>query len=119
MDNNEERHFERITFNCLVKFEFEDFRHDCELIDISLKGALIANCTGATSDIGTPCKLILKLSDNESIIMQGHIAHKKHNRIGINCEQLDLDSITHLRKLVEINSSNPSLLDRELINLQS
>ncbi len=118
---DEERHFERIHFDCLVKFEFGVYRHDCELIDISLRGALIANCTGATDETGTACKLILSLDDsnNAQIIMLGHIAHKKHNRIGIKCEKIDLDSMTHLRKLVEINSGDPQLLERELAALRA
>ena len=111
-----ERHFQRIHFDCLVKFETEDLRLDCELMDISLRGALIHNCTGATPKVGTSCKLILCLDEacDTKILMEGHIAHKKENSIGISCQYIDLDSITHLRKLVELNLTDPSLLQREI-----
>ncbi|MCW8929003.1 MAG: PilZ domain-containing protein [Gammaproteobacteria bacterium] len=119
--NKKERHFQRIHFDCLLKFEVGDSRLDCELIDISLRGALIHNCTGATLDVGAPCKLILTLDDlgEIQIIMKGHIAHKKENRIGIACQTIDLDSITHLRQLVASNLADPTLLEREIIWLNS
>ena len=117
--SNDTRHFKRIQFDCLVKFEFGDFSHDCELIDISFRGALIANCTGATPAEGTPCRLIMSLDKEQSarIIMQGKVAHKNDNRVGIRCEEIDLDSMTHLRRLVEMNLGDSRLLDRELGHL--
>jgi hypothetical protein len=120
-NNKEDRCFHRIHFDCLLKFEVGDSRLDCELIDISLHGALIHNCTGATLDVGAPCVLILNLDDagEVQIIMEGNIAHKNENRIGIACNYLDLDSMTHLRKLVEINLADPALLERDLLSLNS
>lgn len=119
--DKQERHFQRIHFDCLVKFEVGDSRLDCELVDISLRGALIHNCTGATLDTGAPCKLILNLdaTGETQIVMEGNIAHKNDNRIGIRCQYIDLDSMTHLRKLVEINLGDPALLEREIVSLQS
>lgn len=116
---SEERQFQRIHFDCLLKFEVGDSRLDCELIDISFRGALIHNCTGATLDVGAPCKLILKLDDSGEveIIMEGHIAHKQENRIGITCQHIDLDSITHLRNLVALNLADTKLLEREIKSL--
>ncbi|MCU7834010.1 MAG: PilZ domain-containing protein [gamma proteobacterium symbiont of Taylorina sp.] len=118
---SQDRYFQRIHFDCLVKFEVGDSRLDCELVDISFRGALIHNCTGATLDVGSPCRLILSLDESQEvqIIMQGNIAHKRDNRIGISCTSIDLDSMTHLRKLVEINLSSPELLEREIMSLCS
>jgi len=115
MENNL-RKFGRIHFDCFVKFEFDDSRLDCELIDISLKGALIHNCTGATPSDLSECKLILYLTEDHEIKieMEGVVAHKHSNRIGIMCKHIDIDSMTHLKRLVEVNIGQPELLDREL-----
>ncbi len=120
-DTQNDRRFQRIHFDCLLKFEVGDSRLDCELVDISLRGALIHNCTGAAPDIGSPCKLILTLDDlgDVQIIMEGNITHKTENRIGITCQHIDLDSITHLRNLVSLNSADPELLKREIMALNS
>ena len=114
MTDNRRTH--RIPFECQVEFDFDDYRMVCELYDISLKGALVGACSGATPAPGTACKLILELDgDNEQrIVMEGSIAHKRENRVGIHCESIDIDSMTHLRRLVEFNLGDSALLERDL-----
>lgn len=109
------RHTHRVPFDSLVDFESIDCRHVCELVDISLQGALIAACSGATPDAGTPCTLKISLdeSNEHQIIMVGEIAHKIENRVGIHCVSIDADSMTHLRKLVEYNLGDVDLVNRE------
>jgi hypothetical protein len=48
------------------------------------------------------------------IHMSGDIAHIEDNHIGIQCHQLDLDSATLLRRVVELNLADSDLLEREL-----
>lgn len=109
------RHTHRVSFDSLVEFESTDCRHVCELIDISLEGALIAACSGATPVSGTPCKLKISLdeSNEHQIIMVGTVAHKIENRVGIHCESIDAESMTHLRKLVEYNLGDVDLVNRD------
>lgn len=113
---NESRLSHRIVFECLVEFESGEYQHVCELLDISLQGALIGSCSGATPEAGTACKLILNLDESREVqvIMQGTIAHKIENRVGIHCESIDIDSMTHLRKLIEYNLGDAELLERDL-----
>jgi len=112
---NEQRRSHRVHFDCLVDFESGDCQHVCELVDISLQGALIAACSGATPKAGTSCKLIISLDESKEvqIIMSGTIAHKIENRVGIHCESIDSDSMAHLRKLVELNLGDADLANRE------
>jgi hypothetical protein len=35
----------------------------------------------------------------------------------LHCDNIDVDSVTHLRRLVALNSGDPKLLDRELAAL--
>jgi hypothetical protein len=116
---NEHRRTHRVGFDCLVEFESGEFRHVCELFDISLQGALIGNCSGATPPAGLPCKLIISLDEENErqIIMEGTIAHKIENRVGIRCEAIDLDSMTHLRKLLEFKLGDSLLANRDFAAL--
>jgi PilZ domain len=116
----ENRHTHRVNFDCLVEFEAGECQHVCELYDISLQGALIGACSGATPEAGTPCKLTINLDENGEIqiIMIGTIAHKIENRVGIYCESIDSDSITHLRKLVEYNLGDVELVNRDFESLR-
>jgi hypothetical protein len=46
--------------------------------------------------------------------MQGVITHVEGLYIGLACRNIDLDSVTHLRRLVELNLGDVALLEREL-----
>jgi hypothetical protein len=109
------RHSHRVKFNGLVEFETSECCHVCELIDISIKGALIAGCTGATPPAGTACKLTLTLDETGQIqiIMIGTTTHKIENRVGIHCQFIDSDSMIHLRKLIEYNLGDVKLMNRD------
>ena len=109
------RHFHRVNFDSLVEFKTSEVKHVCELVDVSIKGALIAACSGATPKSGTPCQLTISLNDaaENKIIMIGTVARKIENRVGIHCESIDVDSMTHLRKLVEYNLGDVELVNRD------
>ncbi len=109
------RHTHRISFDCKVEFKARKILYSCELIDISINGALIGNCSDETPPEGTPCKLTLTLDESSKvqIVMLGTIAHKTENRLGIHCQTIDIVSMTHLRKLVEYNIGDPELLERD------
>jgi len=49
--------------------------------------------------------------------MTASVAHIDPTRIGFICEHIDLDSITHLKRLVELNLGDEELLHRELSSL--
>ena len=115
----EHRHTHRVDFDSIVDFETSDSNYTCELVDISLQGALIAACSGATPEAGTPCKITITLDESKDhqIIMVGRVARKIENRVGIHCDSIDVDSMTHLRRLVEYNLGDVELVNRDLDTL--
>ena len=59
--------------------------------------------------------MVLLLSkDGEHITMEGKVVHKEDQFIGLECQHIDLDSMTNLRRLVELNTGDENLLGREL-----
>jgi hypothetical protein len=50
-------------------------------------------------------------------LMWATVSHVDGRHIGLRCSSIDLDSITHLRRLVELNAGDPALLERELTAL--
>jgi len=113
---NERRKFWRAAFNAPVKLVSDTATVHAMLDDISLKGALLEMPTDWHPVIGEQCRLTLQLGagPDAAINMWGHISHAEGNRAGLTCESIDLDSITHLRRLVELNAGDPTLLEREL-----
>jgi hypothetical protein len=111
------RHFWRAHFQSPVQLALHGQVTEAGLYDISLKGALVkvsADWPGKKAD---HCQLHLRLGPNTVISMSAVVTHVDGRRVGVRCETLDLDSVTHLRRLVELNAGDPGLLDRELAAL--
>lgn len=120
--SQERRNFSRIHFlsNAYLTTA-SGGRHIGEIRDLSLKGALVAMASGWQGRSGEGCKLEIPLNHSDAVVvMEGHLAHVgDNNTVGIRCESIDLDSISHLRRLVELNLGDPELLNRELSALVS
>jgi hypothetical protein len=49
--------------------------------------------------------------------MEVRLTHDDHGHLGFVCEHIDLESIAHLRRLVELNLADHNELERELAAL--
>lgn len=113
----EKRRFTRIPFDAEAVLSGAGQDWPCELIDLSLKGALIRAPGGWTGSAGEDYRLMLTLDADTRIHMDVSVAHQEDGHVGLSCRDIDLDSITHLRRLVELNLGDASLLERELMAL--
>jgi hypothetical protein len=117
MDKNR-RLFSRIRFNTPGRLFFPGGECSVDVLDLSLKGALVAAEPPPAVHAGERCTLYVSLGDeSQNIRMATRVAHVEGRDIGLACIEIDLDSITHLRRLVELNLGDDSLLHRELENL--
>lgn len=111
----EKRQFTRIVFDADATLSNEQGSWDTQVIDISLKGALVDVPADADIQTDSHVKLTLTLSDATThIYMQGRVSHYAGDRLGIACEHMDVESVSHLRRLVELNIGDDTLLEREL-----
>jgi hypothetical protein len=46
--------------------------------------------------------------------MAGEVVHVEDGRLGLRCTEIDLESITNLRRLVELNLGDEAALHREM-----
>lgn len=115
----ERRRFTRIAYAAPAALVLASHRAPVAVIDLSLKGALLRVPAGAAlPGIGTPCELRLALGGDASAIrMPARVAHHDGRELGLECSELDLDSATHLRRLIGLNLHDPALLDRDLMAL--
>lgn len=112
------RHFSRIPFAAGASLVVAGQVLNVHLVDIALKGALVQSDAARTLALRAPCTLTLPLADNgEGVVMEGHIAHINDDSVGIAWENIDITSLTHLRRLLELNLGDAQLLDRELHHL--
>ncbi len=119
-DNSENRRqFQRVLFDADTRIEGDSGGISAKLIDISLNGALIERPKHWSAATGEKVTISITLDQEEafSILMQAEIAHTEEDRIGLHCEHIDMDSITNLRRLLELNLGDPVFLERELAAL--
>lgn len=111
----DQRRFSRVTFEADSSLHLGGSTLAAHLLDISLKGALVTLGDGHAPPLGAPATLELRLTGSNVVIrMQVTVAHLDESRVGLRCESIDLDSISHLRRLIELNSGDPQSIEREL-----
>ncbi|GMQ83320.1 MAG: hypothetical protein BMS9Abin06_0053 [Gammaproteobacteria bacterium] len=113
----ERRQFSRIPFDVPVTLTLGQQVWETGLIDISLHGALIKAPQNFESGPEHEYRLAVHLEGGPDICMDVQVAHRENEELGLNCKDIDVDSITHLRRLVELNLGDPELLERELSSL--
>ncbi len=112
------RIFSRVPFNAAVVLHLTHQQLDVTLLDIALKGALVRTSAPTALLPQEPCRLVLPLTDGgDAIEMTGKIVHLEGQNVGMMCEHIDLVSLTRLRRLMELNTGDADLMDRELSNL--
>ncbi len=114
---NDKRHFHRIFYKADVTLSNDSSSYPCKLVDISLKGCLLKFESAWTAPLDDIYTLNLQLSDEISIIMQVSVSHVIGDEAGFKCEHIDIDSISQLRRLVELNLGNSDILERDLLAL--
>jgi hypothetical protein len=113
----ERRNFWRAVFHSPVRLTTHKGQTYAQLLDISLKGALLETSNPWNGEPGEECQLVLELAPGTTITMWTTVTHVEGPHVGLCCTSIDLDSITHLRRLVELNSGDPAILDREFGSL--
>ncbi len=112
------RQFTRILFSIQATLEVEEQSFPVSIHDISLNGALVTSTNSKESLKGKFGTLSFLLSDNESeVTMHIAVVHEGEDETGLQCNAIDIDSVTHLRRLVELNLGDDEQLNKELSQL--
>ena len=114
----EKRRFHRISFDAECELHWQDEVWRTEVLDISLKGVLVKRPEGWNVPLKQPCEVIIHLDDHKTaIVMAVELRHIEEHRLGFKCQYIDLESATHLKRLVELNLGDQALLEREFAHL--
>lgn len=97
---------------------FENQRYPTQLLDISLRGALVDAPIGLKSGAGHAYRLEVPLEDSVGmIVMEVAPIHEEGGKMGLTCFSIDMESMTHLRRLMELNLGDPALIEQEMRRL--
>lgn len=117
--SNERRIFSRVTFAVPAQLVSLYGNYQVEVHDLSFKGALVSGFEPVTLPLGTQCQLHVTLDGGtEQIDMNMEVAHKEGSHLGLVCRNIDIDSMTHLRRLIELQLGDSDVLERELASLR-
>jgi hypothetical protein len=108
------RRFLRSVFQAPARLTLAGYMREVQVLDVSLKGALVDMGAVLPCPVGARGRLRLLLSSTTFIAMDVGVTRVQGSQLGLQCLHIDLDSMTHLRQLIERNSQDPALLVREL-----
>ncbi|MBD9466785.1 PilZ domain-containing protein [Pseudomonas brassicacearum] len=114
---SERRRFVRIEFHAKTELTQGPFTWPVKLLDLSLKGLLIEKPKPWLGNAEKTFMADIHLSNEVEVKMEVRLTHDDHGHLGFVCEHIDLDSIAHLRRLVELNLADHDELEREFAAL--
>lgn len=110
----ERRRFKRIAFDATTELSQGTHRWPVRLLDLSLKGLLIERPDPWLGDPNRPFEADIHLGLDADVRMNVQLAHDHNGQLGFVCQHIGLESIEHLRRLIELNLGDPEELEREL-----
>lgn len=108
------RRFKRIAFDARTELSQGSNRWPVQLIDLSLKGLLIHRPEPWLGDPSQPFVVDIHLGEDVDVYMEVKLSHEENEQLGFECLHIGLDSISHLRRLIELNLGDVEELEREM-----
>ena len=116
---NDKRHFHRVPFISNINISLDEQSWECNLLDVSLKGVLIEPPQKFNKQSDGVYTIKLTLNEDVAVNMQAQITHSDSSHLGFQWINIDLDSLTTLRRLLELNANDSDDINRELAELIS
>lgn len=114
----ERRHFSRINFDgqCTVYYQQREYR--AQLVDIGLSGIKIQASNELNFAVHESLHISISLTDSTACInLKASLVKHEHDLLHFKIDHMDIHSSGHLRRLLELNLGDASLLKRELHDL--
>jgi hypothetical protein len=112
------RRFSRIHFVTDANLQIRESWYEAYVLDLSLKGALVQISQPPKGRLAAAAKIQFRLEGSNILLeFRGKLVHREDDRLGYSFTEMDLDSMRHLRKLLEYNLGDPAQLKREVRTL--
>ncbi|WED22281.1 PilZ domain-containing protein [Vibrio sp. JC009] len=114
---SERRRFSRIIYQAPAELHQGKVKATSSIRDLSLHGLLLSS-PSEPLDTSKPVDIFFHIPESDIIIsLQAEIVDLNDNYLRAKIQHIDIDSISHLRRLVELNVGDEKLLHRELEQL--
>ena len=109
------RHFRRIPFEAEVTLSSGQDIWTGELLDIAMKGAMVGTDALLPLSLGGKYNLCISLPGTPiSLDFQAELVHREESCYGFKFISENLETLTHLRKLIELNTGDAETTRSEL-----
>ncbi len=113
MDQNKRRRT-RIQVEFTAQLNKGDLSVMVETQNLSMKGILCNRVEGFA--VGSLCEVSILLSEEVVIHIEGKVVRSDESGLAVDFIVMNEESFTHLRKLVQYNSTDADAIDSELIS---
>ncbi|ODP96496.1 MULTISPECIES: PilZ domain-containing protein [Salinivibrio] len=115
----ERRKFSRVMYRAPAILKQDEQAWHAQVLDLSLKGVLLSRPENWQADPQhTAFSLVFYLHDSDvELDMDCILVNNCENYLHLYIDHIDIDSASHLKRLVELNVGNDELLHRELAQL--
>ncbi|PCI29789.1 MAG: hypothetical protein COB67_03320 [SAR324 cluster bacterium] len=110
------RHFSRVKFKARIILKKDHRIQEAHLLDISLKGALVEIDREFDLSQNEMCTFEFHLNEADLILpIEAKLIYQQEaHHLGFRFCEMELDTLTHLRRLIELNIGNAELVQKEL-----
>lgn len=114
---DEKRRFTRVPFVNRITLSQGELQWEGTVVDVSLNGILI-NCEElAVMDTEKNISSTIHFENDSHIQAKLELAHHNENLYGFHFNEIDIESIGHLRNIITHNLGNGQACERELMTL--
>jgi len=111
---SDKRVFQRVLFSHDAKLIHKNIKHTTQVLDLSLHGFLCTLPSAANIKLNDDITLELTLDQERKITMQATVVHIEDSHLGMDCHHIDIDSISELKRLIQLNLADDELLNRDV-----
>ncbi|EDP58535.1 PilZ domain-containing protein [Vibrio sp. AND4] len=114
----ERRRFSRIIYQAPALIEQGDSVMQATIQDLSLHGLRLQTEDAKSLDLSLPVEVGFSFTQSEQVVqLRASIVLITGNEIRLKINNIDLESISQLKRFIELNVGNDELLHRELEHL--
>lgn len=115
----ERRKYSRVSLDLpgVLESDVQKKNYIVHVLDVSLKGAFVELANFEEDPhlfSGQKYKLTIQLQATTKIVMQMTCRHVSGKSLGLECNHIGPESISYLKRLVEMNLGRSDILNREL-----
>ncbi len=112
---DDKRYFSRINFTAQSQIEINDKVYSGELLDLSLRGALLNFKEQIPAKMNDKCTLTIHLHSSDiKLLFDAELVHIHQNNLGFKFTSEDVGTMTHLRNLLSLNVGDYDKITDEL-----